>query len=342
MPATLEAVAARVGGTVLGDVTVAIERISSIEDVDAASLTFATDERYLRAALRSRAAAVLTQPELAERVGPARKPLLLVASTRAALATLLHDLEPPRPRAPYRHPSAAVDDSAAIGPDVHVGAFVYVGPDATVGAGSVLLAGAVIGAGARLGRDCTVHPRAMLLERCVAGDRCTLQAGAIVGSDGFGYVFLDGRFAKIPQIGDVVLGDDVEIGANACIDRAQTGTTAIGDGTKIDNLVQIGHNCRIGRHCGFAAMVGIAGSTTVGDYTVAGGQTGINGHITIGSRVTVAGGTHVWRDVPDDAFISGRPARDHREELRGQVRLRNLEKLYERVSALEKSSCREH
>lgn len=342
MPASLEEVASRVGGTVVGDVTVAIERISAIEDVDAASLTFATDERYLRAALRSRAAAVLTQPELAERVGPARKPLLLVASTRVALATLLQDLEPPRPQAPYRDPSAAVDDGAAIGPDVHVGALVSIGAGATVGAGCVLLAGAVIGAGARLGRDCTVHPRAMLLDRCVAGDRCTLQAGAIVGSDGFGYVFVDGRFAKIPQIGDVVLGDDVEIGANACIDRAQTGTTTIGDGTKIDNLVQIGHNCRIGRHCGFAAMMGIAGSTTIGDYTVVGGQAGINGHIKIGSRVKVAGGTHVWRDVPDDAFISGRPARDHREELKGQVRLRNLEKLYERVSALEQSSCRGH
>jgi UDP-3-O-[3-hydroxymyristoyl] glucosamine N-acyltransferase len=333
--ATLEEVAASVGGTVRGDGSIAIERIAAIDDVDAATLTFATDERYLRAALRSRAAAVLTEPELAERVGPARKSLLLVPSARVALAALLRALEPPRPRAPFRDPSAAVDPTATIGPDVHVGALVSVGAGATVGAGTVLLAGAVVGAGARLGRDCTMHPRSVLLDRCVAGDRCTLQAGAIVGSDGFGYVFVDGRFAKIPQIGDVVLGDDVEIGANACIDRAQTGTTAIGDGTKIDNLVQIGHNCRIGKHCGFAAMVGIAGSTTVGDYTVIGGQAGVNGHITIGSRVRVAGGTHVWHDVSDDATISGRPARDHREELKGQVRLRTLEKLYERVSALE-------
>ncbi|MBD5654785.1 MAG: UDP-3-O-(3-hydroxymyristoyl)glucosamine N-acyltransferase, partial [Candidatus Eremiobacteraeota bacterium] len=212
---------------------------------------------------------------------------------------------------------------------------VSIGAGATVGAGTVLLAGAVVGTQARVGRACTLHPRAMLLDRCVAGDRCTLQAGAVVGSDGFGYVFVDGRFSKIPQIGDVVLGDDVEIGANTCIDRAQTGTTAIGEGTKIDNLVQIGHNCRIGKHCGIVSMVGIAGSTTVGDHTVIGGQTGVNGHITIGSRVKIAGGTHVWNDVADDAFLSGRPARDHREELKGQVRLRNLDKLYERVSALE-------
>ena len=332
---TLGEIAARVAGTVRGDATVAIAGIRAIDDVDADSLTFAVDERYLRAALRSRAAAVLTEADIADRVGAARKPLLLVPSTRVALATLLAALEPPRPPAPYRHPSAAVDESAVVGPDVHVGPFVWIGPGAVVGAECVLLAGAVVGAHARLGRRCTLHPRAMLLDRCVAGDGVTLQAAAVVGSDGFGYAFLDGRFVKIPQVGNVVLGNDVEIGANACIDRAQTGTTAIGDGTKIDNLVQIGHNCRIGKNCGIVSMVGIAGSTTVGDYTVIGGQTGVNGHITIGSRVKIAGGTHVWSDLPDDAFVSGRPARDHREELRGQVRLRNLEKLFERVSALE-------
>jgi UDP-3-O-[3-hydroxymyristoyl] glucosamine N-acyltransferase len=200
----------------------------------------------------------------------------------------------------------------------------------------VLLAGAVVGAGAVLGRGCTLHPHAMLLDRCRAGDRVTLQAGAVVGSDGFGYVFLDGRFVKIPQVGDVVLGDDVEIGANTCIDRAQTGSTTIGNGTKIDNLVQIGHNCRIGKQSGFAAQTGLAGSTIIGDYTVVGGQSAFKGHITVGSRVKIAGNSMIWGDVPDDAFVSGQPARDHREELRHQVRLRSLEKLFERVSALEK------
>jgi UDP-3-O-[3-hydroxymyristoyl] glucosamine N-acyltransferase len=229
-----------------------------------------------------------------------------------------------------------VDPSATIGPDVYIGALAIVGPDAQIGANCVLLPGAYVGAGARLGRDSTLHPRAMLLDRCVAGERVTLQAGAVIGSDGFGYVFTDGRFAKIPQIGDVVLGDDVEIGANTCVDRAQTGTTSIGAGTKIDNLVQIGHNCRIGRHNGFAAMSGLAGSTVIGDYTVVGGQSAFKGHITVGSRVRIAGNTMVWGDVPDGAVISGQPARDHREELKQQVRLRNLEKLFERVSALER------
>ncbi len=333
---TLGDVAAQVGGTVSGDAAIEIARISAIEDVDAASLTFATDERYLRAALASRAAAILTEPAVVANIAAPGKPLLLVPSARAALATLLAALEPPRPRGPYRHPSAVVDASASVGPDCYIGPLVVVGASAVVGADCVLHAGAIIGAGARLGRGCTLHPRAMLLERCVAGERVILQAGAVVGSDGFGYVFAGGRFEKIPQIGDVVLGDDVEIGANACIDRAQTGTTSIGEGTKIDNMVQVGHNSRIGVHCGFAALTGIAGSAVIGDYTVVGGLSGIQGHIKVGSRVRVAGNTMVWNDVEDGAFVSGQPARDHRQELRQQVRLRNLDKLFERVSALER------
>ncbi len=333
---TLAEYAALVGGTVLGDGETPIERIAAIEDVDDRALTFATDERYLRNALDSKAAAVLTEPALAEAVGTARKPLLLVASARAALAAILASLEPARPAAPYRDPSAIVDATARVGPDVHIGPQVYVGPRAEIGAECILLAGAIVGADARLGRRGTLHPRAMLLERCVAGDRVVLQAGAIVGSDGFGYVFIDGRFEKIPQVGNVTLGDDVEIGANTCIDRAQMGSTSIGTGTKIDNLIQIGHNCRIGKHSAFAAMTGLAGSTVVGDHVLVGGQSAFKGHITVGSRVRIAGNTMVWSDVPDDAFISGQPAHDHREELRQQVRLRGLGKLFERVSALER------
>jgi UDP-3-O-[3-hydroxymyristoyl] glucosamine N-acyltransferase len=149
-------------------------------------------------------------------------------------------------------------------------------------------------------------------------------------------VFVDGGFTKIPQIGNVVLGDRVEIGANACIDRAQTGTTRIGDGTKIDNLVQIGHNCQIGSNSAFAAQTGLAGSTVVGDHVLVGGQSAFKGHLTVGSRVRIAGATHVWGDIPDGAFVSGQPARDHREELRRQVAVRNLDKLYARVEALER------
>lgn len=335
MATRLADLAARVGGRVVGDENVEIDRICAIDDVDPRALTFATDERYLRGALSSRCAAVLTEPAIAAKFPTAKKPLLLAGSARQALALLLADLEPPRPQGPFRHPSAVVDPSAEIGADVVIGPLVTIGAGARIGAGSVLLAGVTIGAGARVGRRCLFHPHAMLLDRCVAGDDVILQPSAVIGSDGFGYVFVDGRFVKIPQIGNVVLGDRVEIGSCTCVDRAQTGTTSIGEGTKIDNLVQIGHNCRIGSNSAFAAFVGVSGSTNIGDYTLVGGQAGLKGHLTVGSRVRIAGGTHVWNDVPDDAFISGRPAQDHRAELRKQVRIRNLEKLFERVDALE-------
>jgi UDP-3-O-[3-hydroxymyristoyl] glucosamine N-acyltransferase len=332
---TLAAIAARIGGSVHGDGAVEIEGIAAIDDVDERTLTFATDDRYLREALASRAAAVLTEPDIAARLERARKPLLVVPSARAALAALLREREPARPAGPARDPSAVVDPSASVASDAVIGPLAYVGPGAVVGAATVLGAGAIVGAHARTGKRCMLHPRAMLLEGCVAGDDVVLQAGAVVGSDGFGYVFVDGAFTKIPQVGNVELGDRVEIGANACVDRAQTGTTRIGAGTKIDNLVQIGHNCRIGHDSAFAAQSGLAGSTVIGDYVLVGGQSAFKGHVTVGSRVRIAGGTHVWNDVPDGAFVSGRPAHDHRDELRLQVRIRNLEKLYQRVEALE-------
>lgn len=334
---TLADYAARVSGEIRGDASVEIERIAAIDDVDATTLTFAVDERYLRAALDSRAGAVLTEAAYAEKIERPRKPLLVVPSARVALAALLAADDVPRLRGPFRDPSAVIDPGATIEADVYIGAQVVVGPGAVVGRESILEAGAVVGAGAILGRRARLHPRALFLDGCIAGDRVTLQAGAVVGADGFGYAFLDGRFLKIPQVGNVRLGDDVEIGANACVDRAQTGSTTIGDGTKIDNFVQIGHNAQIGKNCAFAAMVGIAGSTKIGDYTVIGGQAGVNGHVTVGSRVRIAGGTHVWSDVPDDTTMSGQPAKVHREELRLQARLRNLDKLFARVDALERS-----
>jgi UDP-3-O-[3-hydroxymyristoyl] glucosamine N-acyltransferase len=178
----------------------------------------------------------------------------------------------------------------------------------------------------------------MLLEGCVAGDRVVLQPGAVVGSEGFGWVFIEGRIEKIPQTGNVELGDDAEVGANATIDRAQMGTTSIGQGTKIDNLCQIGHNCRIGKYSAFAALTGMAGSTVIGDQVQVGGQTGFKGHIKVGSRVKIAGRSEVWGDIPDDMTISGSPAGDHRKNLKQTARLRKIEELMKRVEALERKA----
>jgi UDP-3-O-[3-hydroxymyristoyl] glucosamine N-acyltransferase len=339
---TLGAIAERTGGRVIGDASVRVARIAAIDDVDATALTFATDERFFKAALASRALAVLADEKLIDPAGTYAKPIVAVASPRLALAALLAVFETPRPRGPFVHPTAVVEPSATIGANVYIGALAVVGERASIGAESVLLAGVAIGADARIGVACLLHPRAYVAERCVLGDRVILQAQAIVGSDGFGWAFLDGALNKIPQIGIVELGDDVEIGANTCIDRAQTGVTSVGTGTKIDNLCQIGHNCRIGKHTAIAAQCGLAGTTTIGDYVQVGGQSGFGGHLTVGSRAKIAGGAEVWGDVEAGATVSGVPARNHRENIRTQAYLRRLPKLYERIEALEKTRANDH
>jgi UDP-3-O-[3-hydroxymyristoyl] glucosamine N-acyltransferase len=339
---TLAAIAERTGGRVIGDASVRIGRIAAIDDVDASAMTFATDERFLRAALESRAAAILADATLVDPSAAYAKPIVAVASPRLALATLLAAFEPSRPSGPFRHPSAVVDASAAIGANVYVGPLVTIGERASIGAGTVLGAGVTIGADVRVGAACMLHPRAYVADRCIVGDRVVLQAQAIVGSDGFGWAFLEGTLQKIPQIGIVELGDDVEVGANTCIDRAQTGVTSIGTGTKIDNLCQIGHNCRIGKHSAIAALTGLAGTTTLGDYVQIGGQSGFAGHLTIGSRAKIGAGSEVWGDVAEGATVSGSPARDHRENLRVQAYVRRLPKLIERVEALERSRASDH
>jgi UDP-3-O-[3-hydroxymyristoyl] glucosamine N-acyltransferase len=336
MLGTLADLQARVGGRIIGDGTVAIARVSAVDDASADALTFATDEKYYAAALASAAAAVLVDASVALDASKASKPLLVVENARAALATFLATLKPSRPRGPYRDPSATVEPSATIGDDVYLGAHAYIGARARIGRGSTIAPGAYVGDDVQIGEDTWLHPQAVVHERCVIGSRVILHSGSVIGSEGFGWAFLEGRLERIPQIGNVVLEDEVEIGANSCVDRAQTGSTFIGEGTKIDNLVQIGHNCRIGKHCAIASQTGFAGSTGVGDFVKIAGQVGTRGHMHIGSRSTIAGQSGVWGDVPEGAMISGNPARDHRETLRNEVMLRKLPDLLKRVDALEK------
>ncbi|HLY03436.1 MAG TPA: UDP-3-O-(3-hydroxymyristoyl)glucosamine N-acyltransferase [Candidatus Cybelea sp.] len=320
MLGTLGELAGRVSGRVVGDASVPIARIASVEEAGDDALTFATTEAYFVAACSSKAAAVLVDESLATRAAP--KPLLVVENARVALAELLETLRPPRPRGPFRHPTAVIAADARLAGDVYVEAHAFIGNRASIGEGTVVGAGAYIADG------------------CVVGDRVVLHPGCVIGSDGFGWAFADGRAQRIPQIGNVVLEDDVEVGANTCIDRAQTGSTIVGAGTKIDNLVQIGHNCRIGKHCVIASLTGLAGSTVIGDYVRVAGQVGFKGHVTVGSRVTIAGQSGVWSDVEDGATISGNPAQHHRDELRREVMIRKLPKLFDRVEALERSSSR--
>ncbi len=339
---TLASIAERTGGRVVGDAAIRVGGIAAVDDVDEGSLTFATDERYLRTALASRAAAVLVAGALIDEAASYEKPLVVVESPRLALAALLRAVEPPRVVGPFVDPSASIDPSATLGADVYVGPQVVIGAGAAIGARTVLAAGVVVGNGARIGADCLLHPRAYVASGCVLGDRVVLQAQAVIGSDGFGWAFLDGALHKIPQVGIVELADDVEVGANTCIDRAQTGVTSVGRGTKIDNLCQIGHNCRIGAHCAIAALTGLAGTTTLGDYVQVGGQSGFGGHLTVGSGAKVGGGSAVWGDVAAGATVSGTPARNHRENIRLQAYIRRLPKLFDRVDTIERNDSSRH
>lgn len=337
MLGTLADLAERVGGKAAGDGALPIARIAAIDEAGPDALTFATTPAYLQAALKSNAGAVLVDEALVESDAEQRKALIVVPSARVALMQLLRAFDRPRRRGPYRHPSAWIDESAEIGPHAYIGPHVVVCAHARIGENATIEASAYIGEGAQIGTDALIMPQVRIMDGSVVGDRAILHPGATIGSEGFGYVFIDGHFERIPQVGNVVLGHDVEIGANTCVDRAQTGSTQIGDGTKIDNLCQIGHNCRIGRDTGIAAQTGLAGSTVLGDYVLVGGQAGFKGHITIGSRAKIGAGSAVWGDVPDDAFVSGRPARPHKDELRREVMVRNLPKLVARVDALEKT-----
>jgi UDP-3-O-[3-hydroxymyristoyl] glucosamine N-acyltransferase len=334
MLGTLRELAERVGGKVVGEGDVSIARIAAIDEAAADALTFATTPAYMQAALQSRAGAILVDESLVD--GDVGKPLIVVPSARVALMQLLRAFDRPRKRGPHRDPSAVIDETAEIGSHVYIGPNVVVCERARIGDNATLEAGVYIGEGAQIGADSLLYPFAKVMDNCVTGERVILHPGAVVGSEGFGYVFLDGRFERIPQVGNAVLGNDVEIGANTCVDRAQTGSTQIGDGTKIDNLCQIGHNCRIGKNVAIAALAGLAGSTNIGDYTLVGGQVGFKGHITIGARAKIGAAARVWGDVPDDAFVSGTPARPHQEDLRREVMVRNLPKLVARVDALEK------
>jgi UDP-3-O-[3-hydroxymyristoyl] glucosamine N-acyltransferase len=337
MLGTLAQLQEMLGGRVLGDGTVVLERVSAVEEAAPGALTFAVDEKHYVRAIESAATAVLVDASVAVD-GSGGKPLLVVDNARGALAALLATLKRPRPRGPYRHPSAVVDESARVADDVYLGANSYVGAGARIASACTIGEGSYVGTESVIGENSWLHPRAVVHDGCEIGKNVVLHSGCVIGSEGFGWAFIDGRLERIPQIGNVVLDDDVEIGANTCVDRAQTGSTRIGRGTKIDNLVQIGHNCRIGMHCAIAAQTGLAGSTSIGDYVKIAGQVGTRGHMHIGSRANIAGRSGVWGDIPEDATVSGNPARDHREALRNEAMLRSVPRLLARVTALERAT----
>ncbi len=327
--------AALTQGSLVGDADAAIERVASVDEADERSLTFAVDERWLARALRSRAPAVLAPSGAAQSDADRNgKTLILVPNVRAALAQILASFAPLLPRGEFTHPTALVEEGVNRGPRVWIGPHVIVCAGATIAADCTLLAGVYLGRGARLGARTLLHPHAMVLDDCIVGEDCVLNASCVIGSDGFGFVRVGAEQIKIPQIGNVVIGDRVEIGACTTVDRAVTGSTTIGNGTKIDNLVQVAHNVSIGEETAICAQTGIAGSTKIGSNCVIAGQVGIAGHLEVGDGTVIGASAKVISSWPAGSHLSGDYAQPHRKNIQQQVLLRKLPKLFAQVRDL--------
>jgi len=323
------------GDIVRGGLDLSLTGMAALDAAGPHDVSFLGNEKYHGQFLQTRAAAVIVSRGVTD--GPEATALIAVDNPSLAFAVVVrHFAAAARQFAPGIHPRAFVDSSAVLDPAkvrVQAGAVVLAG--AVVGDGSDLGPNSVVSEDAVIGKDCRIMANASVRERCVLGDRVILQPGAVIGSDGYGYEFQHGRHVKIDQVGIVEIGDDVEIGANTTIDRARFGKTVIGEGSKIDNLVQIGHNVVIGKHCLIISQTGISGSTQFGDYVTAAGQVGIAGHVTIGSKAVLSARTGVTANLPGGEVYAGKPALPIREEMKLQALVRRLPKLVARVKALE-------
>jgi UDP-3-O-[3-hydroxymyristoyl] glucosamine N-acyltransferase len=335
VPSTVSELASLVQGRVHGPADRTVLAARTLHEAGPDDVSFVENERHLKHLKSCRAAALVVSAELAAQpeslVGPPGHVFALIAAADplAAFVTVYRRLQgdPPAPPAGVS-PQAAIHPTAKLGPGCIVMPFAVVGEGSVLGARCVLHAGAHVGAACRLGDDVVLHPHAVLYDRCVIGSRVLIHANAVLGADGFGYRFMGGRHVKVPQLGHVEVGDDVEIGACSTIDRGTFGPTRIGDGTKIDNLVQIGHNCRIGKHNMLCGLVGIAGSCTTGEYVVMAGAVGVADHLTIGDRAVIGARSGVPGHVGADQRMLGYPARPEGEMRRIFATLAQLPEMW--------------
>jgi len=328
----LRDIAARLACRLEGDGEIEIRRITGIDDAGEGDLTFFTNPKYAPELRRTKASAVI----LSDQAEPAPCAMLRAPHPYLAFAKAMELFADQRRPPAGVHRLADVSASAAIAPEASVGAFAVVGDGARIGARTIVHPHVVIGPGAEVGVDCTIHSGVSIRERVRIGDRVVVQDGAVIGSDGFGFAKRpDGSHQKIPQVGGVVVEDDVEIGANATIDRPAVGETRIGAGSKIDNLVQIAHGVAIGKNVLLAAQVGIAGSTTIDDAVTLAGQVGVSGHITIGKGTVATAQTGIPNSVEPGSFISGYPAIPNRDWLKSSAVFRKLPELRKTISDLE-------
>jgi UDP-3-O-[3-hydroxymyristoyl] glucosamine N-acyltransferase len=320
----------------VGATTEVIRGIASLGSAKAGDITFLGNAKYRPGVAATQASIVLLPADYVGEPGP-NQVHMIVDNPSVALARLCSRVEQalwPKP-APGIHSTAVIARDASIAASATVGPFCVVEPGARVGEGSHLQAQVFVGRGSAVGRDCWLMAGAVVCAECTLGDRVRLHPGVVIGADGFGYEFVGGRHEKVPQVGTVVIGNDVEIGSNSTVDRSRFERTLIGEGTKIDNLVQVGHNVVIGRHCLICAHVGIAGSVTLQDYVVVGGQAGIAGHITIGAGTQIAAKSGVKSDIAPKSSVWGSPCLPLLLEQKIVILRSRLPELFKRVDELE-------
>jgi len=321
MQAKLAELAALVGGELVGDGELVIHGAAPLQDAQPGQITLFNGSERNRGIRNCQASAVVAPKGF----DPGERAAILVTDPYRAFAKVMCFFHPPRQaRRVGISPLAVISPTARLGKNVDVYPFATIGDDVVIGDGSTIHSGAHIMAGSQIGENVTIFPNAVLYENTVVGPRCIIHAGAVLGAHGFGYTFADGHYELSPQLGNVVLGADVEIGANSTVDRGTFGPTVIGEGTKIDDLVMVAHNCRIGRHNMLCSQVGIAGSTSTGDYVTMAGQVGVRDHVHIGTGALLGAMAGVINDVPDGARMIGIPATPEREQKFKQAALSRL------------------
>jgi len=334
MAFTTAEIAKHIEGEVLGDAAATLKGFAPADSAKPGDLTFAEDEDFFARAEQSAATAIIADKRFTSK----KKIVIRVANARVAFAKAMALFFPERTFVAGIHPTAVVAPSAQIDPTVHIGPHCAIGERVRLGARTVLQGGNFIGDDSKLAEDVNLFPNVTIYPRAEIGRRVRIHANTVIGSDGFGYVQDGDIHRKVPQIGNVVIGDDVEIGAGVTIDRGALGSTAIGKGTKIDNLVQIAHNVEIGEGCLLISQVGIAGSSTLGNHVVLAGQTGVAGHLKIGNKVTVTAKSGVMYNIPEGEKWFGIPALPDKQGKRQLIAIQHLPDLLRRVAELERKA----
>ncbi|HOO55759.1 MAG TPA: UDP-3-O-(3-hydroxymyristoyl)glucosamine N-acyltransferase [bacterium] len=324
--------AEKISGALEGDPGVQVHSVCSLDDIKEGCVVYIEKERdSVLLESRKPAAVICDEKTIIE-----GQNIIRTENPKLAFAKALEIFFPPEPVVAGIHESAVVAADAVVDPGAQVGPNCTVDSGAVIGSGTILRANVFVGKNAVVGSDCVLNPNVSVLDACEIGDRVILHSGVVIGADGFGYVLDGGKHRKVPQTGKVIIGPDVEIGANSTVDRATLGETVVGGGTKIDNLVQVGHNDRIGRNCILCGCVGLSGSCELGDGVVLAGQVGVSDHVKIGSGAIVGGKAGVISDIPEGKFYSGFPARPHRETIKTYSFLKKIPELMERLEAIEK------